>query len=207
MGSPSTTLLSRVHTRSFVNHNPPLLCQYWHIHDIRLRVFPHVRIVLTRVCMCVRAANLSMGAFRAGHVLFDDARAHASASVVAVRCGAVAQAQYLALGCACFLLNNPRKTFMYFLASPCFRSSCIGGSAAAPANCHRQRTTENFRISFCLFGRAFEDGSYSSGGGVTSITSNSGRGSDIGLDATAEREREAAFTYKSWANFGSCQHG
>ena len=96
---------------------------------------------------------------------------------------------------------------MYFLASPCFRSSCIGGSAAAPANCHRQRTTENFRISFCLFGRAFEDGSYSSGGGVTSITSNSGRGSDIGLDATAEREREAAFTYKSWANFGSCQHG
>jgi hypothetical protein len=35
--------------------------------------------------MCVRAANLSMGAFGADHVLFDDARAHASASVVAVR--------------------------------------------------------------------------------------------------------------------------
>jgi hypothetical protein len=61
--------------------------------------------------MCVRAANLSMGAFGAGHVLFDDARAHASASVVAVRCGAVAQAQYLALGCAWFLLNNPLSRF------------------------------------------------------------------------------------------------
>ena len=55
-----------------------------------------------------------MSACGAGPALFDGARAHASATVVAACCGAVAQAQCLALGCSCFIVSdchNPRKTF------------------------------------------------------------------------------------------------